>query len=133
MNTAPLSASFRTPPVWQPRGVGGGGFVTVSENVPVAFAPAESVTATLNVDVPVAVGAPSMSPDGRSVKPAGGCPVHVYGAVPPLAWKVRVKKFLTNTLLPAPMSHTPPVHVKNCVLMARGGFVPVPVPVIGAV
>src|SRR5215472_3225089 len=133
LNAGPLSGSVNVPPVWQPGGVGGGGPVTVSENVPVAVAPAASVTVTVNVEVPVVVGAPSSSPDGRSASPAGGCPDQVYGAVPPLARKVVVKKLLTNTLWPAPMSHAPPVQVKNWVLIASGGLVPVPVPVSGAV
>ena len=94
----------------------------MSENVPVAVAPAESVTVTLNVDVPTVVGAPSRSPEGCRVKPAGGLPVHVYGAVPPLARKLVVKKLLTNTLLLAPMSQTPPLQVMNRVSMASGGF-----------
>ena len=111
MKVEPLRDSVRMPPVWQPGGVGGGGFATVSENVPVAVAPVESVTVTVNVDLPVVVGAPSMSPEARSVSPARGLPLHVYGDVPPLAWKVRVKKLLTNTLLLAPTSHTPPLHV----------------------
>src|SRR5262249_7907052 len=124
---------FGVPPVWQPGGVGGGGPVTVSENVPVAVAPAASVTVTVNVDVPVAVGAPSSSPDGRSVRPAGGRPDQGDGAVPPLARQLALKKLLTNTFLPAPMSHTPPAQVKNWVLIASGAGVPVPVPVIGTV
>jgi hypothetical protein len=60
------------PPAWQPDGVGEGGGVTLSENVPLALAPAASVTLTLRLEVPVAVGASSSSPDGRSVRPAGG-------------------------------------------------------------
>src|SRR5689334_10590956 len=52
LNDDPLSVSFRTPPVWQPGGVGGGGSMTVSEYVPLAVAPAESVTVTVNVAVP---------------------------------------------------------------------------------
>src|SRR3954453_21576232 len=95
LNAGPLKASFLTPPVWQPDGVGGGGSVTVSENVPVAVAPAASVTVTLNVDVPLTLGAPSRRPEGRSVKPAGTWPDHVYGAVPPLARKLVVKKLRT--------------------------------------
>src|SRR5205807_2101897 len=102
LNVGPLSASTGVPPVSQPGGVGDGGPVTVSENAPVAVAPAESVTVTLNVDVPIVVGAPSRSPEGCRVRPAGGLPVHVYGAVPPLARKLVVKKLLTNTLLLAP-------------------------------
>ena len=51
----------------------------------------------------------------------------------PVASKLVVKKLLTNTLLPAPMSQTPPLQVKNCVSIASGGGVPVPVPVSGAV
>src|SRR6266851_3474873 len=77
LNDGPLSASFSFPPVWQPRGLGAGGPVTVSENVPVAVAPAASVTVTVNVDVPVVAGAPSSSPEDRSVNPAGGCPEKV--------------------------------------------------------
>jgi len=57
----------------------------------------------------------------------------LYGDVPPVASKLVVKKLLTNTLLPAPMSQTPPLQVKNCVSIASGGGVPVPVPVSGAV
>jgi len=37
----------------------------------------------------------------------------------------------TNTLLPAPTSQTPFAQVKNRLSSASGGFVPVPVPVIG--
>src|ERR687888_504668 len=133
LNAGPLRGSLSVPPVWQPGGVGGGGSVTVSEKVPVAFAPAESVTVTVNVEVPFTLGAPSRRPEGRSVSPAGTCPDQVYGAVPPLAVKVVVKKLLTNTFCPAPTSQTPFAHVKNCVLIASGGFWPVPVPVIGTV
>src|SRR5919205_3546099 len=43
LNEGPLRGSLRVPPVWQPDGVGGGGSVTVSENVPVALDPAASV------------------------------------------------------------------------------------------
>src|ERR687885_501700 len=131
LNAEPLKDSLSVPPVWQPDGVGGGGSVTVSENVPVAFAPAESVTVTVKVEVPFTLGAPSRSPEGRSVSPAGTCPDHVYGGAPPLALKVVVKKLLTNTLLPPPTSQTLFAHVKNCVSMASGGFWPVPVPVSG--
>jgi hypothetical protein len=53
--------------------------------------------------------------------------------VPPLALKVVVKKLLTNTLWPAPMSQTPFAQVKKRESIARGGFVPVPVPVSGTV
>ena len=56
----------------------------------------------------------------------------MYGGAPPLACTVVVMKLLTNTLLPAPMPHTPP-HVKNCALMASAGLVPVPVPLSAAV
>src|SRR5919201_4942071 len=133
LNEGPLSGSFSTRPVCQPGGEGGGGSVTVSENVPVAVAPAASVTVTLKVEVPFTPGAPRRRPDWRSVNPAGTCPDHVYGAVPPLALKVVVKKLLTNTFCPAPTSQTPFAHVKNCVLIASGGFWPVPVPVSGTV
>ena len=40
-----------------------------------------------------------------------------------LAVKVVVKKLLTKTLLPPPMSHTPLAHVKNWVSIASGGAV----------
>ena len=86
MNTGPLSGSLSFPPVWQPGGVGGGGLVTVREKVPVAVLPAASVTVTVKVEVPIADGAPSSSPDGRSDSPAGGRPDQVYGSLPPLAW-----------------------------------------------
>src|SRR5919199_6829485 len=115
LKVEPLRVFFSVPPVWQPLGDGGGELVTVSENVPVAVAPAASVTVTWNVDVPRAVGAPRASPDGRSVSPAGSVPDHRYGGVPPVAPKLVVKKLFTKTLLPAPTSQIPPVHVKNCV------------------
>src|SRR3954469_4529636 len=73
----PLSDSRFVPPVWQPGGVGGGGSVTVSENAPVEVAPVASVTVTEKVCVPFGVGAPRSSPDDRSVRPAGGVPVHL--------------------------------------------------------
>src|SRR5262249_62404276 len=86
------------PPVWQPGGVGGGGPVTVSENVPAAVAPAASVTVTVNVNVPVVAGAPSSSPDGRSANPGGGCPDHVYGGVPPPGMEPRGGQVPGHTL-----------------------------------
>src|SRR5919197_687945 len=131
LNAGPLKGSLSVPPVWQPDGLGGGGSVTVSEKLPVAVAPLASVTVTVNVDVPFTVGEPSRRPDGRSVSPAGTCPDHLYGAVPPVALKVVVKKLFTKTLLPAPTSQTLFAHEKNCVSIASGGFVPVPVPVVG--
>src|SRR5579862_8115384 len=71
LNAGPVSASLSLPPVWQGGpGLGAGGLVTVSENVPVAVAPAESVTVTVKVWVPSWAGAPSSSPDGRGVSPA---------------------------------------------------------------
>src|SRR4051794_5406224 len=98
--------------------------------------PAASVTVTSKVVVPSAVGAPSTSPEGRSVRPAGSVPDQLYGGVPPLARKVVVKKFATKTLLPAPMSQTAPLQVMNWVSIATaGGVVPagvVPIPVSGA-
>jgi hypothetical protein len=132
LNTGPDRASFLTPPVWQPDGVGAGGPVTVSENVPVAVPPLASATVTWKVDVPIVVGAPRSRPDGRSVRPDGGRPLHAYGAVPPLARNVVVKKLLPNTLLPAPMSHTPLLQVKNRVSIDSGAVSPAPAPVIGA-
>src|SRR5215207_2993444 len=77
LSDGPLSGSLSLPPVWQPDGLGAGGPVTVSENVPVAVVPAASVTVAANVCVPRVVGVPSSSPDGRSVNPAGGCPDQV--------------------------------------------------------
>src|SRR5262249_59747440 len=74
LTAGPLSASVNVPPVWQPGGVGGGGPVTVSENVPVAVAPAASVTVTVNVEVPVVAGAPGRSPDGGPARPGRGGP-----------------------------------------------------------
>src|ERR671939_1145893 len=71
LKVEPLRGSLSVPPVWQPGGVGGGGSVTVSENVPVAVAPLASVTVTVNVEVPFTLGEPSRRPDGRSVSPAG--------------------------------------------------------------
>src|SRR6478672_11584530 len=129
----PVSGSRSTPPVWQPGGVGGGGSVTVSVNVPVAVAPFASVTVTEKLDVPFVVGAPSTSPDGRRVRPAGMLPDHVYGARPPLARKLVEKKLPTNTLRPEPRSQTPFAHVKNRLSIASGGSWPVPVPAIGTV
>src|SRR6476659_6999267 len=84
-----------------------------------------------NVDVPFTVGDPNRRPEGRNVSPAGGCPENVYGGAPPLARKPVEKKLFTNTLLPAPTSQTPFAQVKNRLSSASGGFVPVPVPVIG--
>jgi hypothetical protein len=107
--------------------------VTVIENVPVAAVPVASVTVTWKVDVPSADGAPNVSPEGRSVSPAGSVPENLYGSVPPVARKLVVKKLFTNTLCPAPTSQTPFVQAKNCVSIASagavvpGGVVPVPV------
>src|SRR3954466_7943252 len=131
LKAGPLSASDLTPPVWQPPGVGPGGLATVSENVPEAVDPSVSVTVTLNVDVPSVVGDPKTSREGLSARPDGTVPDHVYGEWPPLAKKLVAKKLLTNTLLPAPMSHTPFAHVMNCVSIASGGVVPAPEPVSG--
>src|SRR3954452_15243629 len=131
LKVGPLRVSFLMPPVWQPAGVGAGGLATVRENLPVAVDPSASVTVTVKVDVPSVLGEPKTSPEGLSVRPAGSVPDHVYGEWPPLARKLVEKKLLTNTLLPAPMSHTPFVHVMNCVLIASGGVVPAPVPVSG--
>src|SRR4051794_23631330 len=131
LKVGPLRVSFLTPPVWQPAGVGAGGLVTVSENVPLAVDPSASVTVTLKVEVPSVFGEPETSPDGLSARPAGTAPDHVYGEWPPLARKLVEKKLFTNTLLPAPMSHTPLVHVMNWVSMASVGVVPAPEPVSG--
>src|SRR3954447_12976917 len=131
LKVGPLRVSFLTPPVWQPAGVGAGGPATVSENVPMAVDPSASVTVTLKVDVPSVVGDPKTSPEGRSARPAGTVPDHVYGEWPPLARKLVAKKLLMKTLLPAPMSHTPFAHVMNWVSMASGGVLPAPEPVSG--
>src|SRR3954452_14324960 len=131
LKAGPLRASFLIPPVWQPPGVGPGGLATVSENLPVAVDPSASVTVTLNVDVPSMVGDPKTRPEGLSTRPTGTTPDHVYGEWPPLARKPVEKKLLTNTLLPAPMSHTPFAHVMNWVSMASGGVFPAPEPVSG--
>src|SRR3954453_6480017 len=133
LKVGPLRVSFLTPPVWQPPGVGPGGLATVSENVPVAVDPSASVTVTLKVDVPSVVGEPKTSPEGLSMRPAGSVPDHVYGEWPPLPRTLVEQKLLTNTLLPAPMSHTPFVHVMKWVLMASVGVVPAPDPVSGTV
>src|SRR4051812_46401580 len=106
--------------------------MTVSENMPVALAPVESVTVTLNVAVPLTLGAPRSRPEERSVSPAGAWPDHVYGGTPPPALKVVVKKLLTNTFWPAPTSQTPFAHVKKRESIARGGVWPVPAPALGA-
>ena len=59
----------------------------------VAVPPAESVTLTVNEDVPVVVGVPEITPvDELRVKPAGSDPLAmaqvVYEPVPPEAAKV---------------------------------------------
>src|SRR4051812_15155176 len=131
LKVGPLRVSFLTPPVWQPAGVAVGGLATVNENVPVAVDRSASVTVTLKVDVPSVVGDPNTSPEGLSARPAGTVPDHVYGEWPPLARKPVAKKLLTNTLLPAPTSHTPFVQVMNWVSMASGGVFPAPEPVSG--
>src|SRR4051794_41923522 len=56
LKIGPLRASFLTPPVWQPAGVGGGRRATVSEHGPVAGGPAASGTATVKAEVPSGVG-----------------------------------------------------------------------------
>src|SRR4051794_33690668 len=131
LKVGPLRVSFLTPPVWQPAGVGPGGLATVSENVPVAVDPSASVSVTLKVEDPSEVGDPKTSPEGLSTRPAGTVPDHVYGGWPPLPRKLVAKKLLTNTLLPAPMSHTPFAHDMKRVSMASGGVFPAPEPVSG--
>lgn len=52
---------------------------------------AESVTRTVNDEVPDAAGVPEIVPLDASVRPAGNVPVaiaHVYGGVPPVAARV---------------------------------------------
>jgi hypothetical protein len=51
----------------------------------------ESVTLTVKVDEPDAVGVPEIVPEADKVNPAGNDPeltLHVYGAVPPVAASV---------------------------------------------
>ena len=48
--------------------------MTVSENVWLAVAEAESVTVMPNVEAPAVVGAPEMTPEDERVKPAGSVP-----------------------------------------------------------
>lgn len=50
----------------------------------------ESVTFTVNDELPAVVGTPVMSPPVLSVKPAANAPEemdHVYGVLPPPAYK----------------------------------------------
>jgi len=58
----------------------------------VAVALALSRTWTVKLDVPDVVGVPPIAPEpGLSVSPEGRLPVvidHVYGLVPPVAWRV---------------------------------------------
>ena len=109
--------------------------MTTREKVPPAVAPVASVTVTRNVWVPRLVGLPSARPDGRRVRPAGSVPDHVYGAVPPVALNVVVKKLLTKTFLPGATSQTLPAQLMNSVSIASpGAVVPagvVPVPLNG--
>jgi hypothetical protein len=52
----------------------------------VAEAPSAPVTRTVKLDVPVAVGVPSRSPEGLRFNPAGRLPEEIaqlYGVVPP--------------------------------------------------
>src|SRR6185312_4675548 len=60
----------------------------VSATLPVAVAPAESVTCAPNDTAPGAVGVPETAPDAASDSPSGSVPEimdHVYGGKPPCA------------------------------------------------
>jgi hypothetical protein len=64
---------------------------TVIDSDLVAFCDALSLTRTVNVELPAAVGVPLMAPLELSVKPGGRFPdvmLHVYGFAPPLATSV---------------------------------------------
>ena len=53
----------------------------------------ESVTCTVKLDVPAAVGVPEITPAVLTVRPAGSVPLarlHAKGGVPPVAVTVRV-------------------------------------------
>jgi hypothetical protein len=61
-----------------------------------------SVTLTVKLDVPLAVGVPEMTPPLERVSPAGRLPEasdHVYAAVPPVALRVVLYELPT---MPAP-------------------------------
>ena len=65
--------------------------IKVRAFVTVCMGPPLSVTLTVNVDVPDAVGVPLIAPDELSVNPAGRLPLtmdHVNGAVPPAAVRI---------------------------------------------
>jgi hypothetical protein len=66
--------------------------LTVIESPPVAVREPLSVTRTVMLDVPAAVGVPVIAPDDAfNVNPGGSVPVaisHVYGIVPPAAASV---------------------------------------------
>jgi hypothetical protein len=64
------------------------GKLIVMESDRVAMRDALSVTRTVKMKFPTAVGVPSMDPDGISVSPPGKDPEAIdqeYGGVPPLA------------------------------------------------
>ncbi len=65
---------------------------TVMVSAWVAVSEAASVTRTVKLLVPVAVGVPEITPElGASDRPGGSVPEardHVYGVVPPLALNV---------------------------------------------
>jgi hypothetical protein len=63
------------------------------DSAAVVVADAESVTLTVKLLVPAAVGVPEIVPFAASVNPAGNVPLasdHVYGGVPPEAAKLWV-------------------------------------------
>lgn len=61
-----------------------GGRFTVTEKVPLFFAPVESVTVTVMGIVPTAVGVPLTAPELETLKPPLAEPLQVNGPVPPL-------------------------------------------------
>jgi len=69
-------------------GIDNGGGATVSEIDAVAVADALSLTFTVKLAGPAALGVPDTVPPADKLNPAGSVPVatvHVYGGVPPAA------------------------------------------------
>jgi hypothetical protein len=61
--------------------------------MPVCALDSESVTCTLNIDVPLELGVPEITPAWLRLKPEGNSPLksdHVYGGAPPAACKFAV-------------------------------------------
>lgn len=59
--------------------------VKVAESVAVCGVDAESFAWMVKLVVPAAVGVPERTPAELRLRPAGGVPDHIYGAVPPVA------------------------------------------------